>query len=145
MLVDRTDQVMDPDTDSVAYVELAHGLRKGCGFARLSNGTCFSPEINRTPGYPVFLSLLSNLWVALIVQTLLSGLMIFALGNFASARWGLSAGIVASRLVALDVPSIVYSDEIMTETLFTVFLSLAFWPCFARRIDDVVKRKGLLS
>ena len=124
MLADGTERLMDPNADSGAYVELAQGLRSGCGFARISNGNCFPPENNRTPGYPVFLSLMPNLWIAMVAQTLLSGVMIFVLGAFVSARWGLSAGLVASALVALDVPSIVYSDEIMTETLFTVLFVL---------------------
>lgn len=61
MLADGTERLMDPNTDSGAYVELAHGLRSGCGFARVSNGKCLSPEVNRTPGYPAFLSLMPDL------------------------------------------------------------------------------------
>ena len=43
--------------DSIGYMRLADGLRTGCGFApRWQNGTCGPAEIERTPGYPVFLA-----------------------------------------------------------------------------------------
>jgi hypothetical protein len=133
MVVSGTERAMDPNGDSVGYVDLAHGLSSGCGFARLSNGKCMSPQINRTPGYPLFLSLMPDLRIALAVQALLSGLMIFVLGAFVSSRWGLSAGLIAATLVALDVPSIVYSNEIMSETLFTVFFVLGVLAALSAR------------
>jgi 4-amino-4-deoxy-L-arabinose transferase-like glycosyltransferase len=132
---------MDPDTDSVAYVELAHGLQHGCGFARISDGNCLSPEVNRTPGYPIFLSVMPDLWVAVIAQALLSGVTIFALGGFVSARWGFSAGLVTATLVALDVPSIVYSDEIMSETLFTSAFLLGVLAGFCAANGQCDKRR----
>ena len=38
--------------DSVGYIGLADGLRKGCGFARLINGACSAPRFCALPGFP---------------------------------------------------------------------------------------------
>jgi hypothetical protein len=38
-----------PGGDSKQYLELAEGLRNGCGFARLINRVCATPEVFRTP------------------------------------------------------------------------------------------------
>src|ERR1700730_14888804 len=76
-LVSGIGRVMDPNTDSEAYVALATGLQHGCGFARTSERGCVPlpepsirhmamrvgnvntfPELMRTPGYPIFLSLM---------------------------------------------------------------------------------------
>lgn len=153
--VDGTHRVMDPNGDSAGYLELAQGLRHGCGFALLTDGRCspppgslkvraaqrsvrvdLFPEIDRTPGYPVFLSLMPDLRVALVVQVLLSGVMIFAICAFVSANWGLGAGLVSSALIALDPPSILYSVEVMSETIFTFAFVLgvlsALHACAAR-------------
>ena len=48
-----------PD-DSFEYLQLADGMRHGCGFARLINGSCQPAEILRTPGYPLFLAALGG-------------------------------------------------------------------------------------
>jgi hypothetical protein len=47
-----------PDSD--LYLRLADGLRSGCGFAAVLHGKCGSPEVLRTPGYPLFLTLMSS-------------------------------------------------------------------------------------
>jgi hypothetical protein len=61
-----------------------------------------------------------NFSTALVAQALFSGLMAFAVCAFVSTRWGSGAALISCALIALDVPGIVYSNEIMTETLFTV-------------------------
>ena len=119
-------RAFDPSGDSDAYVELAQGLRHGCGFARLHDGKCASgAEIDRTPSYPLYLALCANLRAALTVQVMLAGVIIFAVGAFTYLSWGLAPAIAASALVALDIPSIVYAVELMTETLFTACFALA--------------------
>ena len=118
-------RALDPSGDSLAYVELAEGLRHGCGFARLHDGKCLNPEIDRTPGYPLFLATFSNFRAALIVQVLLAGAIVFAAGAFVYLNWGIGAALVASTFIALDLPSIVYAAELMTETLFTACFALA--------------------
>jgi hypothetical protein len=114
---------MEPNGDSVAYIGLADGLKRGCGFAWWTGDHCGSaPETNRTPGYPVFLSLMPGLRVALIAQGLLWSIFCFFVGQFAATVAGARAGYCAAGLLAADVPSIVSSNEIMSETLFTALL-----------------------
>jgi hypothetical protein len=120
-----TSRALDPSGDSIAYVDLAEGLRHGCGFARLHDGKCTGAEIDRTPGYPIFLASFPNLRAALIVQVLLAGLVVFATGGFVYLNWGLGAAVMAAAFMALDLPSIVYAAELMTETLFTACFLLA--------------------
>jgi 4-amino-4-deoxy-L-arabinose transferase-like glycosyltransferase len=138
-----TDRMMDPIGDSQGYVELARALRYGCGFTRMVDGKCgplpgffrviqgersfdvsLFPDIIRTPGYPLFLSLMPNLSTALIAQALLSGLMVFAVCTFILTRWRSEAALISSALIAFDIPSIVYSNQIMSETLFAVLFVL---------------------
>jgi 4-amino-4-deoxy-L-arabinose transferase-like glycosyltransferase len=92
---------------------------------RVGNVNTF-PELMRTPGYPIFLSLMPNLWTALVVQAVLSGVVVFAICTFVSYRWGVVAGIISSAMLITDVPSIVYSNQLMTESLFTSLFIGAF-------------------
>jgi hypothetical protein len=120
-----TGRWMDPNTDSVGYVALANGIRHGCGFAPMNKGKCLAPEVNRTPGYPLFLAAMPSIESALIAQAMLAGAVIFVIGVFVSRRWGSSAALVTSLLAAVDVPSIVYGSEVMTETLFMAAFTFA--------------------
>jgi hypothetical protein len=120
-----TGRWMDPNTDSVGYAALANGIRHGCGFAPMDNGKCLAPEVNRTPGYPLFLAAIPSIESALIVQATLAGAVIFVIGVFVMRRWGFSAAIATSLLAAVDVPSIVYGSEVMTETLFMAAFTFA--------------------
>jgi hypothetical protein len=113
---------MEPNGDSAAYIGLANGLKRGCGFAWWAGTHCGAPEMNRTPGYPVFLSLMPELRAALIAQGLLWSLLCFFVGHFTATIAGTRAGYCAAGIIAADVPSIVSSNEIMSETLFTALL-----------------------
>jgi hypothetical protein len=120
-----TGRWMDPNTDSMGYVALANGIRHGCGFAPMDKGKCLAPEVNRTPGYPLFLAAIPSIESALIAQAALAGAVVFVIGVFVSRRWGSGAAFVTSLLAAADVPSIVYGSEVMTETLFMASFTLA--------------------
>ncbi len=135
--------------DSVGYIGLADGLRKGCGFARLINGACSAPEILRTPGFPLMLAGIPNLRYAIAVQAFIGGGLSFCLGRFVWRRWGSKAGIAAALLVALDVPSIIASSYILTETLFTglfvaaVLIQMSL--IWRRKFDSAAVALGLLA
>ena len=111
--------------DSHGYLALAHGLLSGCGFARLMNGACRSPELYRLPGYPFFILMMPSLRAAVFVQALLGALTCLCVGWFTWARWGLAAGIIAETLLGLDIPSIVASSTIMSDCLFQALLTSA--------------------
>jgi hypothetical protein len=121
-----------PD-DSFEYIQLAEGMRNGCGFARLISGSCQRPEILRTPGYPVFLAAVGhNLRSALVVQAVLGGIVGVMVALWLTHEWNLIAGVAAQLFVGLDLPSIVMSNEVMAEGLFQALIVLAvFIPLLA--------------
>lgn len=112
--------------NSDAYMQLALGLSKGCGFAAWLGGKCAAPEISRTPGYPLFLWMLPSWRAALFTQAAISAAMCFLVGLFSYRRWGAGVGLLASILLAVDLPTIVYSNKIMTEVLFTALFTSGF-------------------
>ena len=72
--------------DSVGYIQLANGIGAGCGFAREVFGHCSQPELQRTPGYPVFLAAFSTMRAALAVQGMIGSAVMFCTALFAW-RW----------------------------------------------------------
>jgi hypothetical protein len=111
--------------DSVGYVALARGLLHGCGFAVWTRGACGPPEVLRTPAYPVMVALLGCDWRAILfAQAIMGGLLALTLGFFAWRHFSFRAAILTALLVATDVPSILASKEIETETMFQFVLAL---------------------
>jgi hypothetical protein len=117
---------MEPNGDSATYLGLADGLRRGCGFTRWNGENCrAAPETYRTPGYPLFLSVIPGLRIALAAQGLLWSFLCFAIGLFTAKLAGNRAGYCTAGLIAADVPSVVSSDQIMSEILFTALVVCA--------------------
>jgi hypothetical protein len=51
--------LMESNGDSIAYIGLPDGLKQECGLTWWAGGRCSAaPETNRTPGYPIFISLM---------------------------------------------------------------------------------------
>jgi hypothetical protein len=111
--------------DSYEYLALAKGMLSGCGFARLTNAGCRPPELLRLPGYPFFLTLMPGLRSTVAVQALLGAATCLLTGLFTYANWGLAAGVISEALLALDIPSVVASSSIMSDSLFETLLTLA--------------------
>lgn len=128
--------------DSGGYLALAEGLSSHGQFAVSPAPTSAplskdikktSPEIRRTPGYPLFLApgswLGQPMLLAIILQALLSGLT--AAGIMRGAKLlglGASSGRWAALLFAIDPSSIIFNNTILTETLFT---TLQIFACIA--------------
>ena len=118
-----TSWAIDTNGDSLAYIELARSLRDG-SFCREFANRCV-PEIDRVPGYPLFLSMMPSIRAAIVTQALLSGLLILWLGYFASRIFGLWAASAAMIFCALDVVWVVNGSEIMSDTFSTVVVGTA--------------------
>jgi len=112
--------------DSPSYTVLAKGLTRGCGLAPWEHGACGTPELGRTPGYPLFLAVIPSLRSVLVVQAILETGTVVVVGVAAAAAAGTLAGIVAASIFAFDVSSISNCVTIMTEPLFTAIVALAF-------------------
>lgn len=109
--------------DSATYLGPAKMLLSGHGFA-LKPGV---PEMLRTPGYPLLLALFGARTVPVIVlQHLFNVALAVAIYLFALRR-GRFVAVAAALLFALDPPSIHYANKVLTETLFTALLFVAFW------------------
>jgi hypothetical protein len=154
--------------DSPQYIELANGLRHGCGFARLNatapepTGTflkpslipssadltvrnCGPPELLRTPGYPLFLALMPSLRIALAVQGLLAGIVCLLVGVWITPRWGITAAVFAELLIAVDIPAIVVTDQFMSEQQFQLLLLLSVLPPLIIGTKDTKYRKVIIA
>jgi 4-amino-4-deoxy-L-arabinose transferase-like glycosyltransferase len=87
------------------------------------------PEINRTPGYPLFLVACGlsgplGYGIAQIVQVLLDLFLVFLTYRFAAQLIGPMAALMAAALQALSVPAIVSSVLIMSDDLFALIITL---------------------
>ena len=117
---ERTWAVLD---DSHEYIALQKGLLSGCGFARLTNGTCSEAELLRLPGYPIFLALMPSVRFTIVLQAFMGAATCLIVGLFTYFQWGMSAAVIAQTVLALDVPSIVGSASIMSDCLFQLLLT----------------------
>jgi hypothetical protein len=112
-------------SDSHLYLALARGLRDGCGFAAF-DGICRVPEVMRTPGYPLFLvPFFENYRLAILAQAALGAFVCVYVAKFSTRRGDSLAGILAAAFVAIDVPTILNSKELITEALFQAVLTPA--------------------
>ena len=106
--------------DSLTYIEPARDL--------LAHGKFVSHL--RTPGYPIFLSLiylvsdsdLAVVWAqkVLLLLTVITSYMCFR------CVFGHRPAFLAALLVLCNVPSLLMANYILTETLFTLWLLVAF-------------------
>jgi 4-amino-4-deoxy-L-arabinose transferase-like glycosyltransferase len=141
----RAGVLMDPD--SARYIELAQGLNHGCGFARWINGACGEIETLRTPGYPLFLATMPTLRTAVAIQGVIGAALCLLTGWYVLGRWGFAAALAAELIVALDIPSILLSATILTDSLFqglvTVGIVLDLWIVW-RGQNDRIAIAGIL-
>lgn len=113
------------EPDSLGYIHLADGLVAGCGFAREVNGRCGSAEVMRTPGYPLFLAVLPGFRCALALQAFLSAGIVLLVG-LVTRRWMDRTGAwLTATIIGFDVPSVIASNTLLTETLFTFLVTCA--------------------
>jgi 4-amino-4-deoxy-L-arabinose transferase-like glycosyltransferase len=114
--------------DSSEYLDLAAGIRHGCGFARWAGGLCQQGEILRTPGYPLFLALFSGPGPALAAQAFVSSAQCLLVAWWVRRSWGFRAALIAETLIAFDLPSLVMANLVMSDLLFQFALLLAVVP-----------------
>lgn len=135
-----------PD-DSFEYLQLADGIRNGCGFARLINGVCQAPEILRTPGYPAFIASIGhNLRLVLAIQAVAAGIISVLIAAWLMCDWSFLAAVIAQLLIAFDLPSIVLTNGIMAEALFQALVAIAvFVPLLARARFRAASWLGFLA
>ncbi len=117
------------NTDSHPDWQIAENILNHSSFS-LSNTQPITPDHSRTPFYPLFISLLK--WLGLdvagiiFIQILVSAatcLMVILLTyKLVGSR---KSAYFAGTIVAFDIPSIAYSNSLLTETVFTFLLTLS--------------------
>lgn len=108
--------------DSLTYLGPAKMLLAGWGFATKPG----VPEVLRTPGYPLLLAAFGTRVVPVIVlQHIINVGLAVAIYHFA-LRQGRFVALAAAILFALDPPTVHYANKLLTETLFTALLFVAF-------------------
>jgi hypothetical protein len=124
------------EEDSHGYLVLAASLAAGHGFARVhgfSPGAADeapTPELTRTPGYPVALAAIEALAPAVVPATLvaqhLAGIGLgVAVAVACARRFGMAPALAAAALLAFDVQGAALGNLILTETFFCALLAAA--------------------
>ena len=119
--------------DRDLYLGIANEMRAGHGYATPGSdppqATAFRP-----PLYPLILSLTGGSRVGIaVLHLLLAGVMVVATGVVAermvgrSRCCGLSAGLLAGGIVAVDPLLLLYSGQPMTETLCSCLSAVLLW------------------
>ena len=117
------------NTDSIQYWQIAENILNHGSFS-LSNTQPIIPDHSRTPLYPLFISMLK--WLGsdasgiIFIQILVSVatcLIVILLTYKLVNSW--KAANLAGAIMAVDIPSIVYSNSLLTETVFTFLLTLS--------------------
>ena len=112
--------------DTASYLIPGHNLLTHGAFIGI-NG----PELDRTPGYPIFAMLASlgtgnpiAIAIAQIAISLLSILLISRTASLAFPKANPTSAIAAAWLFAFEPISILYSVRLLPETLFTFLMLL---------------------
>lgn len=117
------------NTDSIQYWQIAENILNHSTFSPSSTPPLL-PDHSRTPLYPLFISFLK--WLGLSVQGIiffqisvsaLTCLIVIFLTYKLLGSW--KSAYLAGAIVAFDIPSIVYSNSLLTETVFTFLLTLS--------------------
>jgi len=127
------------DSDSEAYLLAADSVYAHGVFGIEDANGPVKYEVFRTPGYPVFLSLVYNAMniplkgvvLLQILFTLLGGLLTYKIATEIDVR----IGILSMAIALFDPPTSVYSLKIMTEALY-LFLFFLFIYIFVRYLKN---------
>ncbi len=134
--------------DSVGYLLLTKNLVSQRVFSQ-SDTVPLKIDTERTPGYPVFIAIVSALknpnvilitWIQAILGAIAVGILFLTARSLGTDS--LSASLIAFAM-ACDYVIIVYSSLIMTEALFLFLLVFMFY-LFARFLEKPNERMGAL-
>ena len=82
----------------------------------------------RTPGYPLFLTMMPSIRWALAAQAVVGGIVAILVALWIVRSWSVGAALLTEFLVAFDLPSEVLSNQVMAEELFQLLLLLVVVP-----------------
>lgn len=133
--------------DSTEYWRLAENFLKHKIFSQETSEP-FVPENVRTPLYPLFLSIF--IWLNTSeFFIILSQILISTLTCFYTYKLSLlyvkekEACLIALAIMALDIPSIIFSTIVLTETLFCLLLIISVYR-FVKYFKETGRNKDLI-
>jgi hypothetical protein len=109
--------------DSFTYLAPAKMLLSGHGFSAKPG----LAELMRTPVYPLLLAAFGTRVLPVIVLQHLLNVGLAVGVYFFALRRGRFVAVAAALLFAIDPPTVHYANKLLTETLFTALLFVAFW------------------
>ncbi len=126
--------------DSAGYHDLALNLLRFHRFGEYDAAGVWSPHVNRTPAYPLFLAAVYALFgltpaAVMLLQVMISTLCV-ALTFWLARLWaGARVGVWAAAWLSVEVGSVIYANQVMTETLFSCTLlgAMIVWSVIVRR------------
>jgi 4-amino-4-deoxy-L-arabinose transferase-like glycosyltransferase len=116
------ERFLQPDSDG--YHELAINLLQSGRFGVPTEHGGWTPEIGRTPGYPAFVAacyvVLGRVPTATMLVHVLISTLTVALACRLGRLWGdTRTGLLVAALVSIEVGSIIYASQLMTEAVFS--------------------------
>ncbi len=113
--------------DSIQYLTIAENLATRGTYSQ-SFSAPYSPDLQRTPGYPVFLLLLGRLpALILIVQHLLVLGSAWFLYKIAVQLYGPKVASAGTKLYLLQPYPVILASYLLSEVLFIFLLMVAVW------------------
>ncbi|MFZ5553065.1 MAG: ArnT family glycosyltransferase, partial [Bacteroidota bacterium] len=114
--------------DSAGYIQIAENIAEGNPYS-MSTESPYYPDVFRTPVLPVlFLLCGRKLVIFILLQIAVSLLCVYFTWKLAQlitpVFW---VSCLAGLVVAIDIPSVVFSCLVMAETFFTLFVLAAFY------------------
>jgi len=129
VVLQKPEKMFRPDSPS--YYSTALNLVDGYGYSSSSSAP-YTPNIMRTPTYPFFLAFLfeifgKNFHVVAFAQIILS-VMTIVLAYYAVLRFGTQKqAFLGALLLTCSTGSVIFSNYILTETLFSWLLMIITW------------------
>jgi 4-amino-4-deoxy-L-arabinose transferase-like glycosyltransferase len=133
--------------DARGYHRLAVNLVEHNIFSQKEDAP-YVPEIGRTPVYPTFLAITYSIFgvkpcFAIIFQLVISSLTCIFVYKIGKTLFSEKIALLASILVAFEYAGILYSNLLLTETLFTFIFIIHIY--FLVRFFETNHNKNLIS
>lgn len=134
--------------DSFGYDYIARNILMNHSYSIYLDNPLVKDPV-RTPGYPLFLSLVYAIFpnkaiFVVIIQLLIDSAIVFLLFFFARTLLSIKAGIIAGFLYTFNIHQVTFATQVLTEILFTFFLLLSVF-CFFLFIKKKIIPLLLLS
>lgn len=109
--------------DATGYHKIAVNLLENNGFST-SESFPYAPDISRTPVYPFFLAALYAIfgykpYMAILFQLIIASMTCILIYKIAKIFFNEKIAFLAGLLTAFEYSGILYSNQLLTDTLFT--------------------------